>query len=116
MKKQTKKKLEQELAAAIETILAKHDSHAISKTKKAIKVSVKSVIKKFNKTTKALAAKKEAVLAKRRSKKKVAVKKKVSTKPAAVKYVRPKNLILSPGPQPEINQTDQSIEGFRTEN
>lgn len=94
MKKQTKKKLENDLATAIRTILAGYDSHAISKTNKAIKQSVKSVIKKFNKTSKALTKKKEAVKAKRKTTKKTTkkapVRKSVVAKPAAVKYPRTK--------------------------
>ncbi|MCX6273616.1 MAG: hypothetical protein NTV09_00210 [Bacteroidetes bacterium] len=90
MKKQTKKKLENDLATAIQNVLAKYDSHAVPKTKKVIKQSVKSVTKKFNKTIKALTEKKEAVKAKRKKAKKASVRKSVAPKPVSVKYPRPK--------------------------
>ncbi len=85
MKKQTKKKLENDLTAAIKSVLAKYDHNAVAKTKKAIKKSVKSVIKKFNKTIKALNKKKEAVKAKRKNAKKTSVRKAVVAKHASVK-------------------------------
>ncbi|MEO8087405.1 MAG: hypothetical protein ABI763_11325 [Bacteroidota bacterium] len=116
MKKITKKKLEQELSTAIENVLSKHDSHAISKTKKAIKESVKTVIKKFNKTIKALAERKEAVKAKRKPAKKVSVKRSVATKRVSIRYHKPKNVILSQGTPPQVAQPIQLSGAQDTEN
>lgn len=95
MKKQTKKKLENDLAVAIQSVLAKYDHNAVAKTKKAIKQSVKSVTKKINKTIKALAKKKEAVIAKRKKAKKASVRKAVVAKPASVKYRKPRKKIAN---------------------
>lgn len=109
MKKQTKKKLENDLAVAIQNVLAKYDNNAVAKTKKAIKQSVKSVTKKFSKSIRALTKKKEAVKAKRKNTKKTPVRKVVVAKPASVKYPKPKkkpaNISVSiVSPQPLTSQ------------
>lgn len=98
MKKQTKKKLENDLGAAIKSVLAKYDSSAIPKMKKAIKQSVKSVTKKFSKTINALTEKKEAVKAKRKNAKKTTVRKSVAPKPVSVEYPRPRKKIVNVAP------------------
>ena len=58
MKKQTKKKLEQELQAAIKNVLAKYDDQGIAKTKKVTRQAGKAIAKKFSKTIKKLSKKK----------------------------------------------------------
>lgn len=85
MKKETKKKLEIDLATAIEGVLAKYNSKAISKTKKTIKQAGKAVTKKFNKTVKAIMQQKEAAKVKKGTVRKSSVKKAAAVKPAKVK-------------------------------
>ena len=112
MKKETKKKLEQELITAVEAVLAKHNSKGIAKTKKAIKTASKSVAKKFNKVLKAIVEKKQPVA---KAKKKPAIKP-VSKKTLVVKRSKPKKINKAPVAVKEFVQPVIAVEGRDQQN
>jgi len=116
MKKQAKKKLESELLTAIKHVLEKHESKAVAKTKKAIKLAGKTVVKKFAKSVKALAKQKEAARAKRKKSKKVLVKKSSTVKSAVARYPNPKKPIGRASIPSGISQPATMPEGSSTEN
>jgi hypothetical protein len=91
MKKGFKKELEHELAEVIKNILSGHNTHALAKTKKAVKQASKIVSKKFVKTLKALAEKRSAAARKKsRQNRKTKVK---PDKNVASKKVKPKDVL-----------------------
>ncbi len=107
MKKENKKKLEHELMIAMETILIRHNSKGIDKTKKAIKLASKAVAKKFNKVLKGLEEKKPIA---------VKAKKKTPQKTEGAKRGRPRKITLNPAPVDSFTQPLTSVEGMDPNN
>lgn len=87
MNKQIKKKLELELAAAVTGILHKKNAKAAGHSKKVIRQSVKSVVKKFSKALKTVSKKKkpQGKASEKKPKKKIISKAKVVYRTPRVK-------------------------------
>jgi hypothetical protein len=110
MKKENKKKLEQELVTALENVLAKHDIRAVEKTKKVIRQSGKAVVKRFSKTLKSLAGKKDTK-AKKKSSGNASIKRAIPGRQPLTKYDHQENNTVHVTGHPEVSKPAGNPEG-----
>ena len=108
MKKEKRKKLENELIKVVEATFSKHDSRATAELKKEMKQAAKSLAKKFSKALKGLKPVKAAATSKKASspvKKSASGKKKSGSRPEVSGL---KKLSASASPR-RVVRTEESV-------